>query len=168
MVTTYVRCVITILMSIGMLSKSLQKEISDFGMEIIIGKLSILTLQSNLLESIKLHQGKDPCLLKVQLFLREKDKEFKVSMDRILYFKGRICVPNFEFLKKQILSEAHETPYSIHLRASKMYKDLEQNYWWPNMKNEIAEFVSKCLSCQKVKAEHPPPRGELQKIELLK
>ena len=34
------------------------------------------------------------------------------------------------------------------------------------MKNEIAEFVSKCLTCQKVKAEHRHPGGDLQKIEL--
>ena len=47
-----------------------------------------------------------------------------------------------------------------------MYKDLRENYWWPNMKNEIAKFVSKCLTCQKVKAEHRHPSGELQKIEL--
>ena len=47
-----------------------------------------------------------------------------------------------------------------------MYKDLRETYWWPNMKNEVAEFVSKCLTCQKVKAEHKLPGGELQKIEL--
>ena len=34
------------------------------------------------------------------------------------------------------------------------------------MKNEIADFVSKCLTCQKVKAEHGQPGGDLQKIEL--
>ena len=43
------------LISICMLSKSFQKEISDFGMEIITEKLSALTSQSNLLESIKFY-----------------------------------------------------------------------------------------------------------------
>ena len=77
-----------------------------------------------------------------------------------------ICVPNFEFLRKQIMSKAHETPYSFHPGATKMYKNLKENYWWPNMRNEIAEFVSKCLTCQKVKAEHQQPGGDLQKIKL--
>ena len=49
-----------------------------------------------------------------------------------------------------------------------MYKDLRENYWWPNMKNEIAEYVSKCLTCQKIKAGHRYPGGDLQEIELLK
>ena len=64
------------------------------------------------------------------------------------------------------MSEAHETPYSVHPGATKMYKDLKENFWWSNMKNEIADFVSKCLTCQKVKAEHRQPGGDLQKIEL--
>ena len=111
------------LMSIGMLPKPLQREISDFNMEMITEKLSVLTLQSNLLESIKLHQENESFLLKAQLF-GGKNKEFKTAADGVIYFKERICVSNFEFLKKQIMSEAHETPYLVHPRASKMYKDL--------------------------------------------
>ncbi|WP_163008933.1 integrase zinc binding domain-containing protein, partial [Streptomyces sp. S5] len=144
--------------------KPLQKEISEFNLEMITGKLSSLTLQSDLLESIKAHQGKDSFLLKAQLF-GGKNKEFKTSADGTIYFKERICVPNFELLKDQIMSEAHKTPYSVHPGASKMYKDLRENFWWPKMKNEVAEYVSKCLTCQKVKAEHRHPGGELQKIE---
>ena len=82
-------------------------------------------------------------------------------MDETLQYKGMICVLNFKFLKKQILSEAHETPYSVNSRASKMYRDLKENFWWPNMKNEIMDFVSKCLTCQKVKAEQQQPGGDL-------
>lgn len=152
------------LMSLGAMPKPLQKEISDFEMELITGKLVVMTLQSNLLESIKLHQGKGSFLLKTQLF-GGKSKEFRTSSNGLVYFKDRICVPNFEILRKQIMSEAHETPYSVHPGATKMYKDLRENYWWPNMKNEIADFVSKCLTCQKVKAEHRQPGGDLQKIE---
>jgi hypothetical protein len=35
-----------------------------------------------------------------------------------------------------------------------MYKDLKEYYWWPNIKREIAEFVSNCGICQQVKIEH--------------
>ena len=151
------------LMSLNKMPKPLLKEISDFNVEMITGKLATLTLQSNLLESIKLHQGKDSFLLKAQLF-GGKNKEFKTSSSGVIYFKEKICIPNFEFLKKQIMS--HETPYSIHPGATKMYKDLKESVWWPNMKNKIANFVSKCLTCQKVKVEHRQPGGDLQKIEL--
>nr|GEV08929.1 putative reverse transcriptase domain-containing protein [Tanacetum cinerariifolium] len=34
----------------------------------------------------------------------------------------------------------------------KMYQDLKKLYWWPNMKAEIAIYVSKCLTCAKTTA----------------
>lgn len=47
-----------------------------------------------------------------------------------------------------------------------MYHDLKQKFWWPGMKNQIADFVEKCLVCQKVKAEHQRPAGLLQPLEV--
>nr|GFB36857.1 reverse transcriptase domain-containing protein [Tanacetum cinerariifolium] len=38
---------------------------------------------------------------------------------------------------------------------------MKKLYWWPNMKAEIATYVSKCLTCAKVKAEHQKPSGLL-------
>ncbi|GJR88494.1 putative reverse transcriptase domain-containing protein [Tanacetum coccineum] len=40
-----------------------------------------------------------------------------------------------------------------------MYQDLKKLYWLPNMKAEIATYVSKCLTCAKVKAEYQKPSG---------
>nr|GEX18519.1 putative reverse transcriptase domain-containing protein [Tanacetum cinerariifolium] len=42
---------------------------------------------------------------------------------------------------------------------NKMYQDLKKLYWWPNMKAEIATYVSKCLTCVKVKIEYQKPSG---------
>ncbi|GJR09613.1 putative reverse transcriptase domain-containing protein [Tanacetum coccineum] len=47
-----------------------------------------------------------------------------------------------------------------------MYQDLKLLYWWPNMKADIATYVSKCLTCVKVKAEHQKPSGLLQQPEI--
>ncbi|GJR74468.1 putative reverse transcriptase domain-containing protein [Tanacetum coccineum] len=47
-----------------------------------------------------------------------------------------------------------------------MYQDLKLLYWWPNMKVDIATYVSKCLTCAKVKAEHQKPSGLLQQPEI--
>ncbi|XP_024164285.1 uncharacterized protein LOC112171315 [Rosa chinensis] len=48
-----------------------------------------------------------------------------------------------------------------------MYRTLKEYYWWPNMKREIAAFVSKCLVCQQVKAERQKPSGLLQPLPIL-
>ncbi|GJW39025.1 putative reverse transcriptase domain-containing protein [Tanacetum coccineum] len=55
------------------------------------------------------------------------------------------------------MHESHKSKYSIHPRSNKMYQDLKLLYWWPNMKADIATCVSKCLTCEKVKAEHQKP-----------
>nr|GEU37443.1 hypothetical protein [Tanacetum cinerariifolium] len=56
----------------------------------------------------------------------------------------------------------------VHPSADKMYYDLRDLYWWPGMKRGIDEYVSKCLTCSKIKAEHQKPLGLLQQPEILK
>ncbi|XP_076932647.1 uncharacterized protein LOC143598275 [Bidens hawaiensis] len=60
------------------------------------------------------------------------------------------------------MDEAHKSRYSIHLSADKMYADLRSVYWWPGMKKDISLYVSKCLTCFKVKAEHHRPFALLE------
>ncbi|GKB39802.1 putative reverse transcriptase domain-containing protein [Tanacetum coccineum] len=64
------------------------------------------------------------------------------------------------------MDEAHTSRYSIHLGADKMYYDLRDLYWWPGMKRDIAEYVSRCLTCFKIKAEHQKPSGLLQQPKI--
>ena len=63
-----------------------------------------------------------------------------------------------------ILNEAHSSRMSVHPGSNKMYNDLKRQFWWPGMKRDISEFVSRCLICQQVKAEHQVPSGLLQSI----
>ena len=79
--------------------------------------------------------------------------DFGKGTDGILRFRGRICVPSDEGLKKTILEEAHKSSMSIHPGSTKMYQDLKKIFWWPRMKRDVAEYVAACLVCQKVKIE---------------
>ncbi|GJY37555.1 reverse transcriptase domain-containing protein [Tanacetum coccineum] len=64
------------------------------------------------------------------------------------------------------MHESHKSKYSIHSVSDKMYQDMKKQYWWPNMKANISTYVSKCLTCAKVKAEHQRPSGLLVQPEI--
>ncbi|GJY04018.1 putative reverse transcriptase domain-containing protein [Tanacetum coccineum] len=70
-------------------------------------------------------------------------------------------------LRDLVMHESHKSKYSIHPGSDKMYQDLKLLYWWPNMKAYFATYVSKCLTCAKVKAEHQKSSGLLQQPEIL-
>jgi hypothetical protein len=70
-------------------------------------------------------------------------------------------------LRKLILSEAHDTAYSIHPGSTKMYYDLKERFWWYGMKHSVAEYVTIYDICQRVKAEHQKPAGLLQPLKIL-
>ncbi|GJY93453.1 putative reverse transcriptase domain-containing protein [Tanacetum coccineum] len=94
------------------------------------------------------------------------DEMIEQRSDGTLYYLDRIWVPLKGEVRTQIMDEAHKSKYSVHPGADKMYYDLKDRYWWPKMKKDIAEYVSKCLTCLKVKAEHQSPSGLLQQPEI--
>ena len=149
------------------ISKPLQEDMCRAQIEIIIGKLATMTLQSTLLERIKQGQLTDEYLIKQKNELESgRIMDFSISVNGTMRFKDRLCVPNDEGLKREILTEAHTTPYSLHPGTTKMYNDLRMHYWWPGMKKDIVEFVAKCLTCQQIKAEYQRPAGLLQPLQI--
>ncbi|GJS97268.1 putative reverse transcriptase domain-containing protein [Tanacetum coccineum] len=98
--------------------------------------------------------------------LRGMDKAFKVRPDGTRYIKNRSWLPLFGNLRDLIMHESHKLKYSIHPGSDKMYQDLKKLYWWPNMKAIIAEYVGKCLTCSRVKAECQKPSGLLIQPEI--
>ncbi|GJT87772.1 putative reverse transcriptase domain-containing protein [Tanacetum coccineum] len=91
---------------------------------------------------------------------------FEIRSNGIRYFDKRIWLPLFGGLRDLIMHESHKSKYSIHPGSDKMYQNLKKLYWWPNMKADIATYVSKCLSYAKVKAEHQKPSGLLQQPKI--
>ncbi|GJS83190.1 putative reverse transcriptase domain-containing protein [Tanacetum coccineum] len=98
--------------------------------------------------------------------LRGMDKSFEIRPDGTRCIKNRSWLPLFGNLRDLIMHESHKSKYSIHPGSDKMYQDLKKLYWWPNMKAIIAEYVGKCLTCSKVKAECQKPSGLLVQSEI--
>ncbi|GKD75196.1 putative reverse transcriptase domain-containing protein [Tanacetum coccineum] len=86
--------------------------------------------------------------------------------DGTLCLHGRSWLPCYGDLRSMIMHESHKSKYSIHPGLEKMYQDMKKLYWWPNMKADIATYVSKCLTCARVKAEHQRPSGLLVQPEI--
>ncbi|GKC84967.1 putative reverse transcriptase domain-containing protein [Tanacetum coccineum] len=87
--------------------------------------------------------------------------------DRTLCLNNRSWISCFGDLRALIMLESHKLKYSIHPGSDEMYQDLKKLYWWPNMKAEITTYVSKCLTCAKVKVEYQKPSGLLVQPEIL-
>ncbi|GJR35959.1 putative reverse transcriptase domain-containing protein [Tanacetum coccineum] len=90
-----------------------------------------------------------------------RKEKLEPRADGTLCFNGRSWLPCYGDLRTVIMHESHKSKYSIHPGSDKMYQDMKKLYWWPNMKADIATYVSKCLTCAKVKAEHQRPSGLL-------
>ncbi|GJX17875.1 putative reverse transcriptase domain-containing protein [Tanacetum coccineum] len=94
------------------------------------------------------------------------DKMIEQRSDRTLYYLDQIWVPLKGEVRTLIMDEAHKSKYSVHPGSDKMNYDLRYRYWWHGMKKDIAKYVSKCMTCLKVKAEHQRPFGLLQQPEI--
>ncbi|GJU79443.1 putative reverse transcriptase domain-containing protein [Tanacetum coccineum] len=95
-----------------------------------------------------------------------RTEKLEPHADGTLCLNGRSWLPCYGNLRTVIMHESHKSKYSIHSGFEKMYQDMKKLYWWPNMKADIATYVSKCLTCAKVKAEHQRPSGLLVQPEI--
>jgi hypothetical protein len=104
---------------------------------------------SSLLQEIRRGQLEDEEVQEIKHNIKEeKSPGFSEDDEDVLWYKGRICVPNIKELKDKILREAHESAYSIHPGRNKMYHDLNATYWWYGMKRDVAEYVALSDTCQ--------------------
>ncbi|KAJ3677872.1 hypothetical protein LUZ60_001675 [Juncus effusus] len=127
--------------------------------------LASLLVQPTLMERIRMAQAEDPKTRRIQNRMAiGKALHFLVDPEGTLRLEKRAYVP--EMLRREIMQEAHESGYSIHPGETKMHQDLRVSYWWPGMRREIGDFVSRCLVCQQVKAERKKPAGLLQPLPL--
>lgn len=70
---------------------------------------------------------------------------YVLDEDKLLQLNNRIYVPNSSELRNIILSEVHNTSYSVHLGVNKIYLDLKKLYFWQCIRVDIVLYVDKCL-----------------------
>ncbi|TYK05214.1 reverse transcriptase [Cucumis melo var. makuwa] len=122
-------------------------------------------VRSSLVTEIVKRQSEDSNLQKkLEKSKKGLEVEFELRTDGAIVKQGRLCVPNISELKNAILEEAHSSAYATHPGSTKMYITFKKTYWWPRMKQEIAEYVDRCLICQQVKPVRQRPGGFLNPL----
>ncbi|GJR76720.1 putative reverse transcriptase domain-containing protein [Tanacetum coccineum] len=94
------------------------------------------------------------------------DEMIEQRSNGTLYYLDRIWVPLKDDVRTLIMDEAHKLRYFVHPGADKMYYDLRDRYWWSGIKKNIDVYVSKCLTCLKVKGEHQRQSSLLQQPKI--
>jgi hypothetical protein len=82
---------------------------------------------------------------------------FTFDDDGLLRFNNWIYVPPNDELRSLILNDAHRAVYMAHLGVTKRRADLNPLFFWKGMKEDIVNYVARCLECQQVKAKNRHP-----------
>ena len=75
-------------------------------------------------------------------------------------------VPDVGSLRKDILFECHDVFYSGHMGITKTLKQIETNFWWPKLRDDVKTYVNTCDVCQRSKASTTRIAGLLQPLEI--
>ena len=128
----------------GGLPQELADDLRELRLEIVPrGYVATLDIQSTLTEKIREAQKTDKGIAEInEKMCNGKAKGFREDEHETLWFEDRIYVPNDPEVRKLILQEAHDSPYSIHPGNTKMYLDFKESFWWTGMKKDIAEYVA--------------------------
>ena len=99
-----------------------------------------------------------------QQSLEKRYEGYKLEDNGLLTYKGRIYVPDVADLRRIVMDEIHQAPYSGHPGYQKTIATARKQYFWPGMKRDMAEYISRCMKCQHVKVEHQHLAGLLQPL----
>jgi hypothetical protein len=97
---------------------------------------------------------------------QQKFECYELREDGILMYRRKVYVLNDQEFKSMILSEMHKVPYVGPPSYQKTIVSVKKQYFWPCMKKEVANFIAKCLECQKVKVENRHPYGFLKLLPI--
>jgi hypothetical protein len=151
-------------------NEALCEQIRKLNLELVKhGILYAVSIESPLHERFAMAQLINEEVQKIKQKIKERDPKFdcfRRDDKGVVWFGQRLVIPQDRDLRKEILDEAHLSKFTIHPGSTKMYRDLRENFLWSNMKGEIAEYVSGCDTCQRIKASHLKTADQMQPLSI--
>ncbi|GJS39795.1 putative reverse transcriptase domain-containing protein [Tanacetum coccineum] len=71
---------------------------------------------------------------------KPRNEKLEPRTDGTPCLNNRSWLPCYGDLRTLIMHESHKSKYSIYPGSDKMYQDMKQLYWWPNLKADIATY----------------------------
>ena len=106
------------------------------------------TISSNLLDTLRTEVLQKPELQAIIQKITEGKVEHYVLRDGLLYFKNKLRVAVDSALKTIILTEFHHSPTGGHVGILKTFLKISASFYWPGLRDDGKQYVSKCLVCQ--------------------
>ena len=72
----------------------------------------------------------------------KKEEPFTLEHGYLLH-GNKLCVTHS--LREKVMYESHAPPYAGHREIQSTLKAVETYFFWPTMKKDIQEYVSKCV-----------------------
>lgn len=99
------------------------------------GNLAYIRVQPVLIQLVREGEVMDPTLQTIKRKIKSNSiSDFELHENGILRFWRKVCVPNNNELKKEILAKVHHSKFAIYPGSTKMYQNLQKQYWWSGMK----------------------------------
>lgn len=94
-----------------------------------------------------------------------ENRHLRVNSHGFVVRESRIVIPENPDLRRLLIMEFHDTPYSGHFGQTKTYEAVAKFFWWPSLKADVLHHVSTCDLCMRNKARRHKPYGLLQPLE---
>jgi hypothetical protein len=128
---------------------SLEKRIKD-----------CLDRESSMAEALKSLKAKGPRRLLNGLLEWEEQ-------DGLVYYKGKLYIPNNKELRGDIIKSCHDSPAAGHPGKYGTLELVSRLYWWPQMALFVDKYVLGCEKCQRYKpAQHPKAVLQPQEVPI--
>jgi hypothetical protein len=118
----------------------------------VIHLATVSTYESDVKERVKSAQEIDAFFKTVKSYLEQeptglKYEGYRLLNDGLLTYKGRLYIPNCDNLKRFIMDELNKIPYTGHPSYHKMITANRKLFYWPELKKDIVDYLSKFIEC---------------------